>query len=77
LIFLNQDFHIPLVELPVDVRLSFWPFRIALVPSVDVGILTLTFASWASPRTLEMSKNQQYNPDACNQQLSLPIMAGG
>jgi hypothetical protein len=24
-----------------------------------------------------MSKNQQYNPDACNQQLSLPIMAGG
>ena len=76
LIFLNQDFHIPVLELPVDVRLSFWLFIIAVVPSVDVGILTLTFASWASPWTFEMSKKQQYNPDPCNQQWSLQIMAG-
>jgi hypothetical protein len=39
-----------LVKLPADVKLSIWPFRVAVAPSVDVHdrILTLTFATWAS-----------------------------
>ena len=56
--------EVPLLELPVAVRLSFWPFRIAVASSVDVhdGILTLTFASWASPCMYD-SMNAEYKVD--------------
>jgi hypothetical protein len=49
--YYQDSSKIPLLELPVPVRLSFWSFRVAVASSMDVhdGILTLTFASWASP----------------------------
>lgn len=51
------------VMLPADVRLSFWPFRVAVAPSVDVhdGILTLTFAGWVTPCMYEKAKEKENN----------------